>query len=191
MIIINRTVNLNKMNETELLRGQAFTTEDGGHEFVITCRQDGEDLTLSGTISGRFMRADGVSVQLTPSYAGIANGKAWVILPANCYTVRGQFVLVIYHTDGDGHKAAIYSAAGYVRTGQSDAVVDPEDIIDIDTIQTMITALQAALESAQQQATHSVQYTAQTLTDAQKTQALANLGVEIATTSETATYLGI
>lgn len=177
MIIINRTAFLNKMNETELLKGQAFTSEDGGHQFVITCRRDGEDVALSGTVTGRFIRDDGVSVQLTPSYAGITeDGKAWVILPANCYTVRGQFVLVIFYTDGDGHKCCIYSAAGYVRDGVSEQFVDPENVIDVDTIHAMIGDLQDAIEDAQEQATSSVQFTAQSLTDAQKGQARTNIG---------------
>ncbi|MBR6875481.1 MAG: hypothetical protein IKN00_04240 [Bacteroidales bacterium] len=165
------------MNETELLNGQAFTSEDGGHQFVITCRRNGEDVALSGTVTGRFMRADGVSVQLTPTYAGItSDGKAWVTLPANCYTVRGQFALVIFHTDGDGHKCCIYSAAGYVRDGVSEQIVDPENVIDVDAIQAMIGDLQEAIEDAQEQATSSVQYTAQSLTDAQKGQARTNIG---------------
>ncbi len=180
MIIIERTVNLSQMCKPEMLLGSAFTSEDGGHKFIITCRRNREDITLSGSVSGRLIRADNTSVQLTNSYAGIdSDGKAWVILPGNCYTVKGQFVLVIYHTDSDGNKVAIYSASGYIRAGQTDTIVDPENIFNIDSIQAIIDDMYAAIddcEAATASAINSVRYDqSQTLTDAQKTVARTNI----------------
>ncbi|MBO7669890.1 MAG: SGNH/GDSL hydrolase family protein [Oscillospiraceae bacterium] len=154
MIIIERRAPLDAMRETEPLTGSLFTNESGGHKFVITCVTGrGKDLEtvplLSGSVTGRFFRPDHTAVELTPAYAGIdADGRAWVVLPANCYTQTGAFGLVITWIDEDENRSVIYSAAGYVRAGEASEIVDPENIINVDAIQDMIDAMAAATSAA-------------------------------------------
>ena len=121
MIIIKRQTDLTRLCRVENMAGVTFTGEQDGHKFIIEAMRDNERVELSGSVTGRFIRPDGVSVALTASenYAGIDDdGMAWVTLAANCYTVAGPFGLVITHIDS-GKRTVIFSCTGYVRPGET------------------------------------------------------------------------
>ena len=179
MIIIEREFKRTHLVQEEALIGAAFTGDEGGHKFVIHVTDAaGVREPLTGSVVGKFIRADGVTVELLQAedYAGIEDGAAWVILAGNCYTHSGPFRLVIKNIGTDGARETVWSFSGYIRASETDAIVDPENVINVDSIVGMIGEMEDAIQDAQEQATSSVQFTEQTLTDAQKEQARGNIG---------------
>lgn len=127
--IIKRTWKQNGMVQIEDLRGQTFQNESGGHTFVIRGEdEDGNQIALSGSPAGVFLRPDNTDQALTCS---ISNGMVYATLPAACYDVPGRAGITIYLTSG-GQKTALYAAmvsvgrtsTGTVAPGTTADVVD-------------------------------------------------------------------
>lgn len=124
-IIIGKRTNLDAPIKVESLNGVTFTSESEAHQFVVRCAQNGQDLTLAGTISAKFIRADGNTIQLVGS---IVDGAAVVTLAQDCYNVQGRFQLAIFNTVGDT-KLCIYACVGTVQKAQSGSLIDGGNII--------------------------------------------------------------
>lgn len=155
MIIIEREFKRSHLVQEEALSGMTFTGEDGGHKFIVHVKSPaGEAETLTGSVVGKFVRADGVTVELTAAedYAGIENGAAWVILAANCYTQAGPFRLTVTNIASDETRNTVCAFTGYVRTSETDEIVDPENVINVDAIVGMIDEMEDATEAAQEAA---------------------------------------
>ena len=127
--IIKRTWKQNGMVQIEDLRGQTFQNESGGHTFVIRGEdEDGNQIALSGSPAGVFLRPDNTDQALTCS---ITNGMLYATLPAACYDVPGRAGITIYLTSGE-QKTALYAAmvsvgrtsTGTVAPGTTADVVD-------------------------------------------------------------------
>ena len=104
-IDIKRTVSLDAPLAVEALHGVAFMAEHAAHKFTIACYQDGSHVSLTGSVTARFLQADGTTVDLPsqdfPDLTGIdANGDAFVILHQLCYAVSGRFQLSIFNVHG-------------------------------------------------------------------------------------------
>lgn len=135
-IILKRNSRLDDAIRVESLRGVTFTKENGGHRFVISCFRDEEHQSLTGTISVRFMRSDGVTILLghgaesgRENFAGIdEEGNAFVLLHQDCYNVPGRFQIAVFNT-ADGSTTCIYAAVGMVQRTQGEALIDSGDII--------------------------------------------------------------
>lgn len=130
--IIKRTWNQNRMVNIEDLSGMAFQSESGGHTFEVSGVDDsGTTVSLSGTVTAVFLRADNAAISMPGT---ISNGKASVTLSADCYTVPGRFLLTVFVTSS-GQKVAVYAATGSVTctTGTSAGTVPP---LVTDSIQT-------------------------------------------------------
>lgn len=126
MIVIKRTVPLDEdMIVTEPLKGSAFTLENGAHQFEITCTRNGEAVTLTGTVSGKFIRADG-STKLCGGT--ISSGKAVVTLSQDCYNVPGRFKLSVLNTTSSD-TSVIYSCVGEVQRSQEGTVTDTGTVV--------------------------------------------------------------
>lgn len=170
------------MGEVENLTGTAFTGEAGAHVIRVSARTvDGEAVTLSGTVTGAMLRADGVTVALSGS---IVSGAAVVTLNENCYAVPGRGQLSVFVADG-AEVTCLWSAVISVARTTSSAVVDPEEIIpNLSELQTAANNANTAAEAANTAATAAAAAMAgavrfdqaQTLTDAQKATALGNVG---------------
>ena len=113
MITIERLVSLDEMLRVERLDGVAFTSDSEGHKFVIAGMRDGVQEPFTGTVGGQFVKPDGGKVALSNTV--IEDGRAWVVIPASCYSDTGHFSMIITHT-ADGNKTVIYSCAGYMAT---------------------------------------------------------------------------
>lgn len=140
-IIIGKRTNLDAPIKVESLYGVTFTTEAEAHQFVVRCEQNGQELTLAGTISAKFVRADGNTVQLVGS---ISDGAAVVTLAQDCYNVPGRFQLAIFNTVGDT-KLCIYACVGTVQRAQSGNLIDGGGIIP--DVEDLIADIQAAVQS--------------------------------------------
>lgn len=109
--IIKRTWNQNRVVQIEDLTGSAFQSESGGHTFEISGVDDtGAAVSLSGTVEGRFLRADNAEIIISGT---ASSGKASVTLSEACYAIPGRFLLTVYVTSG-GQKVAVYAATGSV-----------------------------------------------------------------------------
>lgn len=111
--VIKRVWNQNRMVKIEDLCGMTFQAESGGHTFEVSGVNDsGATVSLSGTVEGRFLRADNAEI-IIPGTA--SSGKANVTLTAACYAIPGRFLFTMYVTSG-GQKTAVYSATGSVAS---------------------------------------------------------------------------
>lgn len=140
-IIIEKRINLDAPIKLDSLCGFTFTTESEAHQFVVRCDQNGQELTLAGTISAKFVRADGNTVELVGT---IEDGKAVVTLAQDCYNVYGRFQLAIFNTVGNT-KLCIYACIGTVQRAQSGNLIDGGGIIP--DVEDLIADIQAAVES--------------------------------------------
>lgn len=148
-IIIERETKRDRMIAVDSLPGAAFTQENGAHQFIITCTRNGEKETLAGTVTGRFIRANGTSILL--SNGSISNGSAVLTLEQDCYNVPGRFKLVIFCTN-NGVQSVIYAAVGEVQRSKEGTLIDSgeavpsiDDLLDkIDDCETATAAATAA-----------------------------------------------
>lgn len=115
------------MLKIDNLAGQIITGESKAHTFVIYGEdEDGQNVPITGTISGSFLRADGSTVWIDSG--SIEDGEAHITLAEHCYDVHGRFALSIYAVNDDV-TTCIYCAIGDVYRSQSDAIVDPGTIM--------------------------------------------------------------
>lgn len=125
-ILIERTIELNAPLLTEPLPGSLFTTEAKAHQFLIACTHSGLPITLSGTVSAKFIReANNTTILMSGSISG---GKASLILPADCYNISGRFDLTIFVT-ASNITTCIYSATGSVKAAQDGTLVDEGTVV--------------------------------------------------------------
>ena len=108
--IIKRIWNQNEMVQIEDLRGMAFRSEEKGHTFQISGESKGDPVSLSGTVSAKFLKSDNTTTTISGS---ASDGVVSLTLSNACYTVKGRFQLTIFLTS-DSQKAAIYSAVGAI-----------------------------------------------------------------------------
>lgn len=115
--------------------GNLFSGDNQGNLVGVTVTDAGEPATLSGEVRGYFIRSDGNTVIMSGTIDG---NKVTVVLPSACYTVVGQFSLVI-----KVGQVAVGACTGYVYQSNTDSTVDPEHVIpDIDQLLTRVEALE-------------------------------------------------
>ena len=152
MITISRVVDISRPIQTDTLRGNEFTTEANAHTFRISVTDNGEPVTLTGSIVGSMLLANGASLDTLEGT--IENGVAVVTLPQACYQVPGRFLLAIYNlvtgeTEAETVKVCIYAAVGSVVNTVGNPQYDPGAIIpDAETLAAYIEACQEATNDA-------------------------------------------
>ena len=179
MIVLEKTVNLDRMLSIDVLSGTAFTNESGAHKFIITGVRNGEEQAFAGIVTARFIRADGQSFLLDDDLTGIEDGKAYVVLHQDCYNVSGRFQLAVFLTSGE-EVTCIYSAAGRVQATDTGELVDTGSIVpnveqlieEIETVAATIPADYSTLTAGVVR--HDID---QTLTSSQKARAQSNIGL--------------
>lgn len=120
---------------TETLTSPLMSHQADAHRFTVHVQGE----TLTGDITGFFVRADGGTVHIVGT---IADGAAVVVLPQACYTTPGAFRLTIFVDE-----TAIYTCVGSVIASQTDTVVDPEHIVpDLPAVIAMVNEILAAKE---------------------------------------------
>lgn len=111
-IIIERTVDLDRLGRPERAQGTLYQNENLAHRFVIHGSRNGTAVTFDGDVTAKFIRLDGETEALTGS---VENGAAVVELSQECYGISGRFTLTIF-VETSGAKTAVYSMTGNVRT---------------------------------------------------------------------------
>lgn len=120
--------------------------DKNAHTFELSLYRNKEPLKIDGAgVIGYFLRADGYTVPVS----GTASGNvAKVTLAESCYTVVGQFNLIIKVTVGSERKA-VFWGNGYVTRSQTDSVIDPgKTIPSLDELLAQIAAVEAATKAA-------------------------------------------
>lgn len=144
-IPIKRISSLDAPITAEKLNGSLFTTENQAHEFIISVRKNGEKQIVAGSVSGKFIRANGTTIFLQGS---IVDGDAVVRLHQDCYNVQGRFTFNIFNTQS-GVTTCIYSAVGKIDMGSTETVIDAGDVVpDISDVVAAQEAAQAAITAA-------------------------------------------
>lgn len=134
------------------LRTLYASGDKNAHTFELSLYRNKEPLEIDGAgVIGYFIRADGYTVPVE----GTASGSvAKVTLSESCYTVAGQFNLIIKVTVGSERKA-VFWGNGYVTRSQTDAIIDPSQTIpSLDELLAQIAATEAAAKAANTAATN-------------------------------------
>lgn len=119
------------------LLGTAFTGEAGAHTFkIMGVDAAQETVTISGTITGKLLAANNVTISLSGS---IEDGCAVVTLTDECYDVPGRFIFSVYATSGST-TLCLYCAVGNVLRTDSQVIAYPTESLP------NITSLMADLE---------------------------------------------
>ena len=121
VIKITRTVALDAPILTEALHGTLFTTEGQAHEFTIHCTQGGAAVTLSGTVTAKFIREETGDTILCAG--SLSAGAAVVTLPADCYHRSGRFSLTVFVTSGSV-ATVVYACTGTVKAAEDGTLID-------------------------------------------------------------------
>ena len=139
VIEIERTRSLDTPFAPEQLYGAIYGGERNAHKFIITGTRDGAEITLSGTVTAKFLRADNVDVALTGTIEG---GKACVTLGDECYAVPGRYKLAIFVTSGT-ETLCVYAAIGNSDSTAGSSTVDGGNIIP--SVSDLIAQINAAV----------------------------------------------
>ena len=121
VIKITRTVALDAPILTEALHGTLFTTEGQAHEFTIHCTQGGAAVTLSGTVTAKFIREETGDTILCAG--SLSAGAAVVTLPADCYHRSGRFSMTVFVTSGSV-ATVVYACTGTVKAAEDGTLID-------------------------------------------------------------------
>jgi hypothetical protein len=146
-------------------KGELFEDDVNGNIVGVRVYRDHQPVNLTGMIVGYCVLANGTNI---PVNGYISGNSGYVLLPASCYTVPGKIIIVIKNVEGS--TAATLAAVVLTVFGAGDNIGDPTQTT-IDAWTAMITSALTTIEG------RSVRYdTAQSLTSAQKEQALSNMG---------------
>lgn len=138
VIEIERTRSLDVTFPPEQLYGAIYGGERNAHKFIITSTRNDAEITLSGTVTARFLRADNVDVALEGTIEG---GKACVTLGDECYAVPGRYKLAIFVTSGT-ETLCVYAAIGNSDRTAGSSTVDGGEIIE--SVADLIADIEAA-----------------------------------------------
>lgn len=98
-----------------------------GNRFGFRCFRNGVPVSLIGsTVVGHFIKPNGETVEI--SDGAVTGDTAFVTLPASCYTVEGQFTLVI-KLIGGGVTGTIRMVDGTIVSTTNGDVIDPGSVI--------------------------------------------------------------
>ena len=91
---INQTVDLHKGVRTPQVWPEALMLcgDDRAHVWRVRVLDGGVPATLTGSVTGYFVRADGVTVSVTGTLVG---NVASVVLKSGCYAADGDMAAVI------------------------------------------------------------------------------------------------
>ena len=152
-------------------KGLFFSEDNLGNLVGVNVYSDGEPVTLSGSVTGYCILANGASIPVAGTRSA---NKAYIILPATAYKVPGLIVVILKLTDGTA--VTTLAALSATVVGIGDVPADPSQST-IDQWTAQINAVIAELQNG------AVRYdTSQTLTASQKTQARNNIGANTSVT---------
>lgn len=133
---------LQKPVKVRYIDGNLFSHNDNGNRIGVIVTNNGEAVTLTGTVSGYAVLADGTTVPCTGTRSG---NKASILVPAAAYS-PGSILISIFLTDGTTVTtlAALSSSVIMARTGNQ---IDPGSVVT-DWTNTINAAMQSVETAA-------------------------------------------
>lgn len=150
------------------------------HRLELEIRQDGAALNLDGsTVTGYFTNfREDATVEVTGS---VENGKAVVTLSKPCYTLHGQFVLIIQIKSGEV-ETSVFLGEGFMRRSKAEKIVYDDYIVyDVNTLLAQINAMKTATANANTATGNANTAAEDAQTKANRAQAMATLAGDAAT----------
>ena len=133
---INEPVKVNYLN------GNLFTNNENGNRINVILTSNGQAVSVSGTVSGYVVTADGSTVPCTGSESG---NRASILIPAAAYQ-PGPIFITVFVTDGT-QVTTIGAVSSTVLSSRTNAQVDPGSVVT-DWTQTINAAMQAVQTAA-------------------------------------------
>ena len=127
--------------QVHYIDGNVFSQDNQGNKIGVVLMDGDTPVTVSGTISGSVIRADGGTVAVTGEASG---NQAWVLLPQSAYAVPGMISIIIKSTDSSV-VTTLCAVVGNVYLSSTDTVIDPGTIIP--SIATLISSIETAIAS--------------------------------------------
>lgn len=121
--------------------GNVFSADKNGNVVGVNVFDGGARATLTGSVSGSVIRADGNTVAVVGTLSG---NKASIVLPQAAYAVPGVISIVIKLTSGSDI-TTLCAAVANVYMSATDSAVDPGTIIP--SVETLIAEIEAAVAS--------------------------------------------
>lgn len=133
---------LQKPVKVRYIDGNLFSHNGNGNRIGVIVTNNGDPVTLTGTVSGYAVLADGTTVPCTGSRSG---NKASILVPAAAYS-PGSILISIFLTDGTTVTtlAALSSSVIMARTGNQ---IDPGSVVT-DWTNTINAAMQSVETAA-------------------------------------------
>lgn len=133
---------LQKPVKVRYIDGNLFSHNGNGNRIGVIVTNNGEAVTLTGTVSGYAVLADGTTVPCTGTRSG---NKASILVPAAAYS-PGRILISIFLTDGTTVTtlAALSSSVIMARTGNQ---IDPGSVVT-DWTNTINAAMQSVETAA-------------------------------------------
>lgn len=132
---------LNEPVQVHQLDGNVFSQDNQGNLIGVNVFDGGSPATLSGTVSGNVIRADGTTVAVT---GVLTNNSCYIIMPSAAYAVPGIISVVIKLTGG-GSTVTLCALVANVYQSATDATVDPGTIIP--SVQSLIDSINEAVST--------------------------------------------
>lgn len=132
---------LKKPIKVQMLNGNLFSQDNQGNLIGVEVFDNGEPVSLSGTVSANIIRADGGTVSATGTLSG---NKCSVVLPAAAYAVPGLATIVIKLTSS-GVVTTLLALVVTIYRASTDTAVDPGTVMP--SIQSLIQQINTAVAS--------------------------------------------
>ena len=156
---------LKKPVEVRYIKGNIFQDDNNGNLFGVIVTDNGSSASLTGTVIGYCIRANGTTV---PVSGTLSSNKASIILPDSAYIIPGQLNIVIKLTGSTVATTLAFIVVTVIGIGSITATPSDQTIEEWTR---QINATIALLENG------AVRYDeSQSLSASQKLQARANIG---------------
>lgn len=116
---------LQRPPQVKCLGGAVFSQDHMGNLVGAEVTDGGQAASLSGTVMGYIVRADGSTVAVSGQCAG---NRAWIELPEAAYAVPGMIRIAIRLRNGS-QRAVLAACVATVQRTSTDEVVDPGAVV--------------------------------------------------------------
>jgi len=134
---------LQKPVQVHYLDGNLFSNNGNGNRIGVIVTNNGEAVTLTGTVSGYAVLADGTEVPCTGTRSG---NKASILIPPAAY-LPGAIFVSVFLTDGNT-VTTLAAVSSSVLRARTDNQVDPGSVVT-DWTQTINAAMQDVVDAAE------------------------------------------
>ena len=119
--------------------------ESNGHTIKVNVLRGGTKVTDSATCKGKFLRADGSTVEFNGTFS---SGIASVTLPSSCYTKEGACKLSVYLVSGSQISCVFVLVANVLKYTSTEIVDTNQVVPNIETLLANVAKIEAIANDA-------------------------------------------